>query len=330
MKCREANELLVAYLDGEVTSSERTLVQAHLAECDFCRKELAALSTIQNRVRQFLHRKAAQATPSSQAWNHLQTRLAKEARPSQLWFQRLAPSVWQLIQRNSLAMKGEMKMNRRAVLVALVLVALISVAFFTCPPMRTLAQDILARFKSVIVTDAPTGVERARTPTSMGQPTATPMVIPPRILPVEQANQEAGFEILYPTYLPAGYQLVARGVHHAEAGVSVGTTYAMVGTTYDPTYGMEEGTPTLRLIQIRYAPNLTVEHPVGDTPTIKVTVRGQAGLWVEQAAMGCCDEHGNVLLSNLLVWQEDDIFIDLRSDDLPLEEMLRIAELLSP
>lgn len=54
MKCQEVNELLVAYLDNEVTPSERTLIQAHLAGCDACQEELAALSALQSRVSQFL------------------------------------------------------------------------------------------------------------------------------------------------------------------------------------------------------------------------------------------------------------------------------------
>lgn len=328
MKCREVKNLLVAYLDSEVTPSERILIKAHLAKCAFCRKELTALSTMQNRIRQSLQDNAAQATLSPQAWNRLQTRLAREACASQLWLQRLAQSVWRPGQRNPLAMKGEMK--HKTILVPLVLVAFISVTFFTYTPMRALAQDILAQFKSVIITGVSTGVERDRIPTPIGQSTSTPMVIPLRILPVEEANQEAGFEVLYPIYISSGYQLIARGVHHSEAGVSVSTKYAMVGTTYDPTYGIEEGTLSIRLIQTRYTPDFMAEHPVGDAPTTEVTVREQPGLWVEQAAMGCCDEHGNVLLSNLLVWQEGDIFFDLRSDDLPLEEILRIAESLSP
>ena len=221
-------------------------------------------------------------------------------------------------------------MKNKAILVPLVLVAFVLVTFFTYSPIRTLAQDILAQFKSVIITGVSTGVERDRIPTPIGQPTSTPMVIPLRILTVEEANQEAGFEVLYPIYIPSGYQLIARGVHHSEAGVSASAKYAMVGTTYDPTYGIEEGTPTIRIIQTRYTSDFMAEHPVGDAPTTEVTVREQPGLWVEQASMGCCDEHGNVLLSNILVWQEGDIFFDLRSDDLTLEDTLRIAESLSP
>lgn len=330
MKCREVKNLLVAYLDSEVTPSERILIKTHLTKCAFCRKELTALSTMQNRIRQSLQVNAAQATLSPQAWNCLQTRLERESQTSQMWLQRLVQSVWRLAQKNTLGIKGEMKMKYKSVLVALVLLLFVSVTFFTYSPMRALAQDILAQFKSVIITGASTEVERDRIPTPIGQPTSTPMVIPPRILTVEEANQEAGFEVLCPINIPSGYQLIARGVHRSEAGVSASTKYAMVGTMYDPTYGIEEGTPTIRLIQTRYNPDFMAEHPVGDAPTTEVTVREQPGLWVEQAAMGCCDEHGNVLLSNLLVWQEGDIFFDLRSDDLPLEEILRIAESLSP
>lgn len=97
MKCQEVSELLVAYLDGEVTPSERTLIQAHLAECNFCRKELTALSATQRCVSQSLQVKTAQAAPSPQAWSRLQARLAGEARPSlswlPTWLQRLAPGV---------------------------------------------------------------------------------------------------------------------------------------------------------------------------------------------------------------------------------------------
>ena len=317
MKCREVNELLVAYLDNEVTPSERTLIQAHLAECDFCRKKLAALSATQGRVSQSLQMRAAQAAPSPQAWNRLHARLAGEARPSSSWVQRLAPSVWQVVQVNPLAMKGEMKMSRKAVLIAVALVALVSVAFFAYPPTHTLALEVLARFESMIITNAPTVSERSQDPTPVGQPTATPIVVPLPILTVKEANEQAGFEILYPQYVPVGYQLVARRVHHAEAGVNVGTTYAMEG-----------GIPSISFSQTRYDPELAGEYRVGDAPTINVEVRGQPGLWVEQAAVGLAG--GEPWLRNLLIWQEGDIFITLGSDDLPLQEMSRIAESLSP
>ena len=36
-------ELLSAYIDGEVTAAERGLVEAHLASCDACGRDLATL-----------------------------------------------------------------------------------------------------------------------------------------------------------------------------------------------------------------------------------------------------------------------------------------------
>ncbi|RLC57119.1 MAG: hypothetical protein DRI80_15370 [Chloroflexota bacterium] len=86
-------EQLVACLDGEVAPSERALIRAHLAGCDACRRELAALSATRSRVSRSLQMRAAQAAPSPQAWSRLQARLSKKA-PGEPWPQRLAPSVW--------------------------------------------------------------------------------------------------------------------------------------------------------------------------------------------------------------------------------------------
>jgi len=102
MKCQEMDQLFVAYLDNEVTPSERTLIQAHLAGCERCQEELAALSALQSRVSQSIQLRAAQAAPSPQAWSRLQARLAGEARPSPswlpTWLQRLAPGVGRINQ----------------------------------------------------------------------------------------------------------------------------------------------------------------------------------------------------------------------------------------
>jgi anti-sigma factor RsiW len=41
-QCLEA-ELIAAYLYGNTTPKERTLVRRHIAECDVCRKLIAAI-----------------------------------------------------------------------------------------------------------------------------------------------------------------------------------------------------------------------------------------------------------------------------------------------
>jgi anti-sigma factor RsiW len=80
MKCREVRKALVAYLDGEIMPSERTLVDAHLAGCDSCARELATLGSSRRTLAGSLKTMAAQAIPSPQAWIHLQASLAEEAR----------------------------------------------------------------------------------------------------------------------------------------------------------------------------------------------------------------------------------------------------------
>ena len=79
MKCREVKKALVAYQDGEVMPSERTLIDAHLAGCASCERELAAVGSGRRRLAESLKSAAAQAAPSPQAWGRLQATIAEEA-----------------------------------------------------------------------------------------------------------------------------------------------------------------------------------------------------------------------------------------------------------
>jgi len=77
MNCEQVQSLLNAYLDGEVTPSERALIQAHLSGCTVCQQELDLLSTARSQVRSALQRGASQAVPSQNAWSGLEARLPK-------------------------------------------------------------------------------------------------------------------------------------------------------------------------------------------------------------------------------------------------------------
>ena len=103
MNCEQVQLLLVAYLDGEVTPSERTLIQAHLSRCTVCQQDLTLLSTARSRVRSMLQRRAVYAVPSAEAWNRLEAKLPKvqvsflpEAEKlsskKEAWFSRKAPN----------------------------------------------------------------------------------------------------------------------------------------------------------------------------------------------------------------------------------------------
>jgi hypothetical protein len=106
MNCGQVRSLLLAYLDEEVTPSERALILAHLSGCTVCQQEIDLLSTARSQVRSALQRRASQAVPSREAWSRLEARLPKMqvsflpevAQPPSnakrmAWFSRKAPSA---------------------------------------------------------------------------------------------------------------------------------------------------------------------------------------------------------------------------------------------
>jgi hypothetical protein len=78
MKCKGVDDMLVTYLDGEVTPLERAEIEAHLAVCPACVGELAAMRAVGHQVGATLQAVAAMAAPSPQAWAHLQARLSPQ------------------------------------------------------------------------------------------------------------------------------------------------------------------------------------------------------------------------------------------------------------
>lgn len=150
MNCQEVSTLLVVYLDGEVTPSERTLLQAHLTGCHACQERLAELSALQSHLSRSLHLIAAEAAPPPDAWDFVQAGLASSSGSKLLmWLQRLAPGV----DSTYLALQGGVKMKRGfafvALGVALVAVTLGTVAFV--PAARARASELLSiwfRFES--------------------------------------------------------------------------------------------------------------------------------------------------------------------------------------
>lgn len=78
MNCKDIYELLIAYLDNEVSIAERATIEAHLHRCPQCRAELAELSATRTGLRGVLKAMAEEASPSPQAWKNVQARLEKK------------------------------------------------------------------------------------------------------------------------------------------------------------------------------------------------------------------------------------------------------------
>jgi putative zinc finger protein len=95
MNCEQIQNLLVAYLDGEVTPSEKKLIQAHLSTCTVCQQEYKLLFTARDRVRLALQSRTVHATPKADAWDRFEARLTEAEKllsKKEAWFSRRAPN----------------------------------------------------------------------------------------------------------------------------------------------------------------------------------------------------------------------------------------------
>ncbi len=146
MNCQQTRELLPAYLDYEVSTSERRLIQAHLAGCEACQRDLALLSQTRSLVSQSLSHRAAQAAPSPQAWSRLQARLADEAqRPSSrlmTWYKRSAPFALHAQSKSH----GTPTMKIKFALSALALLLVMVAAVACIPTVRTTVRTQVNKF----------------------------------------------------------------------------------------------------------------------------------------------------------------------------------------
>lgn len=176
MNCEQVQALLPAYLDNEVTPSERVLILAHLSGCTVCQQELSLLSTARSRVRAMLQRRAVHAVPSQEAWSRLEAKLSKmqetflpEAEQlsskKEAWFTSKAPGVKRAY--NPHKKFGGVPMNKRSifsVMAGVVVLAILAVFVArNVTPASASAQQILDRAYRAQTQAAPAqGIEHIR------------------------------------------------------------------------------------------------------------------------------------------------------------------------
>jgi len=224
-----------------------------------------------------------------------------------------------------------------ASVVSLVLVTL------TIPPVRALAQDIIHQIGSFMISNAPSDAEQYVATLESGTPTPTPDPnggIPEDViaglLTSGQASAKAGFPVYAAAYLPSGYQLYIRDVQTASQSTTIHTAYRI---ELDPP--LHNGAQMAGIISFEQslvasgAP--TWEKGIGDTPVVDVTVRGQPGVWLEQVPVyPFQNDQGewDYARWNQLIWAEAGytfmIQTNMPSDLLPLAELLKIAQVLTP
>src|SRR5215510_7908399 len=128
MNCEQVQSLLVSYLDGEVTPSERTLIQTHLSTCTVCQQELSLLFTARSQVRSMLQRRTVHVAPSAEAWNRLEAKLTEAERLSskkEAWFSSKAPGVKHAS--NPHKNFGGVSMNKRSIFSAIAGVVVLAI-----------------------------------------------------------------------------------------------------------------------------------------------------------------------------------------------------------
>jgi hypothetical protein len=164
MNCEQVQSLLLAYLDGEVTPSERALILAHLSGCTVCQQELDLLSTARSQIRSVLQRRALQTVPSREAWIRLESRLMEAAQPSsgfRAWFSRKAPNASRAFNQ----LLGGVRMKKRWIFSGLAGVVVLSVLAVlvaqTATPVS--ARQILDRaYAAQSIQNAGAGIEHNR------------------------------------------------------------------------------------------------------------------------------------------------------------------------
>ena len=307
MKCQEVKDLLLSYLGGEITSSERTLIQAHLNTCDACRRELTTLATTQDRVRRFLQARAAQAVPSPQAWNRLEARLTKETLPPSLrlpaWLRRLTPGVGQI---NNMGGMMPMKKGLALGAIAILFIALSTMAFV--PSAGAQVKELLRWFR-------------------FGNLTGGEVSIP----------GSAEFTPLEPTYLPAGMGVGLNSEGAALSYWNSATNQILLIDQIRASALLDKSLPSGAKVTVNGRPAVLITGLKGSvtfarlspTPSAPVLTPTDSDQVVPLEPMAASTEAVSYTDGRELVWYIDDIRVRITST-LPGEEMIRVAESLTP
>jgi len=229
-----------------------------------------------------------------------------------------------------------------AFLVVLVTISVIAVT----PQGRAWARGIIHQIGNFVITDKPSYAEEYVATLQSGTPTPTidpdwkctdcpePVVL--GLLTVAQASAKAGFPVYGPEYVPAGYQLSSRDVLFTDSSTTADTSFRI---ELDPP--LHDGLQMAGIIAITQSHVSENAQPwemgVGNLPIVEVNVRGQPGVWLEQIPIipfQNPDGQWDYERWNQLIWAEAGytfmIQTNMPSDMLPLVELLKMAESLTP
>lgn len=208
----------------------------------------------------------------------------------------------------------------------LALLALFLSLSLTFQPVRALAGQVLGQIgffnftNDTAIPEEWIGQENFK---QAADTTATPMPVQSYTAPSEQAaEQRAGFDLYVAGYLPECFSLNGRSVLGEQAASTISTSYHCPGkTVYEDVF--------LHIDQSLLQGSSSMDYAIGDAQPVEITLRGQTGVWIDQAPIGVqTNRNGETELMpvNLLMWEEDGFFFQVRSNRLSQEEMVKVAE----
>jgi hypothetical protein len=93
MDCKHIKELLLSYVDDEVSEEDRKLVEVHLSGCSACAEEMEALAVTGSKLRQAYTTVTARVSPSEGVWESIRSEVVKKQRADESTIDR-ASSRW--------------------------------------------------------------------------------------------------------------------------------------------------------------------------------------------------------------------------------------------
>lgn len=314
MNCKQAQALFLDYLDQTLALQDRNALQAHLEECPRCAKDLEDLIETQSLIRISLRTRTAAQFVSSQAWDVLQSKInaplsllsAKTAKEPRRWFSGNGFSSFTQNERRT-SMKGKLIFSMLATVI------LVVAAIFFVPNVWARMGNLLQWFKF----EGPgRGVE----------------VLIPGIVE---------FTPLRPSYLPDGFKAMAVGLSPETASLNYWneSTNQFLSIDENLVTGEKASLPQGTQLTVAGRPAVLIEGLAREItfvqlpPTPEPSALPQTPA-VEEQPLEPLSVSENVQTVSYtdgkqLVWDIDNVRIQITSN-LPLAEMLRIAESLVP
>ena len=277
-----------------------------------------------------LHEVAAQLRSSKPTVNPMPTTFKIQLRTRLLASKTTPNPDKRLSTKNYLFPTLSIPTSRLSFIMLIVIFALLTIHF--TPVGQIIADALLLQFGPFMLTDQPSAIEK-----SINTTQESAQSLRTEVIALTEASEIAGFTVLYPDFLPKAY--IPKGTP------TVDMVYNQQGDVSSVRIMLfhQDNQKILYYTQKPYIPNSQIdliELGIGDAVAVPITLSNGEGVWLENLNWGIRRDTNNgdpiLIPYNVLIWQstlsngETFLFWLGSEAQLPREEMLHIAESLSP